>query len=198
MKLYWSPKTRASRAVWMLEEAGVDYEIESVDIRAEQRDDREAFRLASPMGKVPALEDGDVRVAESAAICIYVADRYAPGRLAPALDAASRGPYLFWTMYTPAVVEPALAEKFSGGESNPRSHGWGDFPLMLDTLEKGLGDRSWILGEAFTAADVMLGSSVIFMQLFGVLPASPRLAAYADRCMSRPAYRKSAALDQDA
>ena len=197
MKLYWCPKTRASRAVWMLEEAGVGYEIETVDIRAEQRDDDSAFRLASPMGKVPALEDGDVRLAESAAICIYVADRYAPGRLAPALDAPARGPYLFWTMYTPAVVEPALAEKFSGAKTNPRSHAWGDFETMLDTLGKGLGDRAWILGEEFTAADVMLGSSVIFMQLFGVLPASPRLAAYADRCMARPAYRKAAALDQD-
>ena len=197
MKLYWCPKTRASRAVWMLEEAGVGYEIETVDIRAEQRDNDSAFRLASPMGKVPALEDGDVRLAESAAICIYVADRYAPGRLAPALDAPARGPYLFWTMYTPAVVEPALAEKFSGAKTNPRSHAWGDFETMLDTLGTGLGDRAWILGEEFTAADVMLGSSVIFMQLFGVLPASPRLAAYADRCMARPAYRKAAALDED-
>ena len=197
MKLFWSPKTRASRAVWMLEEAGVDYEIEPVDIRAQERDDDSAFRRASPMGKVPALEDGDVRFAESAAICIYVADRYAPGRLAPALDAASRGPYLFWTMYTPAVIEPALAEKFSGAETNPRSHAWGDFDLMLETLEAGIGERSWILGEDFTAADVMLGSSVVFMQLFGVLPASPRLAAYADRCMARPAYRKAAALDPD-
>ena len=195
MKLFWSPKTRASRAVWMLEEAGVDYEIETVDIRSENREDAEEFRLASPMGKVPALQDGDVRVAESAAICIYVADRYAPGRLAPALDEAARGPYLFWMLYTPAVVEPALGEKFSGAEPNPTSHGWGGFDLMLSTLESGIGDRSWILGENFTAADVMLGSSVIFMQLFGILPASPRLAAYADRCMSRPAYRKAAELD---
>ena len=197
MKLYWSTKTRASRASWMLEEAGLDYEIETVDIRAEPRNDDPQFRLASPMGKVPALEDGDVRVAESAAICIYVADRYAPGRLAPAIDAAERGEFLFWTMYTPAVIEPALAEKFSGSKPNPRSHAWGDFDLMLETLEQGIGDQSWILGEGFTAADVMLGSSVIFMQLFGVLPASPKLAAYADRCMSRPAYRKAAALDQD-
>lgn len=197
MKLFWSTKTRASRAVWMLEEAEVDYEIEAVDIRAENRSDDRAFRLASPMGKVPALEDGDVRVAESAAICIYVADRYAPGRLAPALDSAARGPYLFWVLYTPAVVEPALAEKFSGTEPNPKSHGWGDFELMLDTLETGIGDRSWILGDEFSAADVMLGSSVIFMQLFGVLPSSARLAAYAERCMSRPAYRKAAELDKD-
>ncbi len=100
-------------------------------------------------------------------------------------------------MYTPAVVEPALAEKFSGAETNPRSHAWGDFGLMLDTLEEGIGDKPWVLGEEFTAADVMLGSSVIFMQLFGVLPAASRLAAYADRCMARPAYRKAAALDED-
>ena len=107
MKLYWAPQTRASRAVWMLEEAGVDYSIESVHIRDPERVDSEEFRAASPMGKVPALADGDALMAESAAICIYVADRYAPGRLAPLLDDAQRGKFLYWTLYTPAVIEPA-------------------------------------------------------------------------------------------
>ena len=87
MKLYWAPQTRSSRAVWMLEEAGVDYEVEVVDIRAPDRQDSDEFLAASPMGKVPALVDGDVRMAESAAICLYVADRYSSGNLAPAIDA---------------------------------------------------------------------------------------------------------------
>lgn len=188
MKLYWAPKTRASRALWLLGEADLDYAIEVVDIRAEPRQDSPGFLEASPMGKVPALVDGDVSVAESAAIAIYVADRYAMGRLAPALDDALRGKYLYWMLYTPAVIEPAMAEKFSGAESNRTSHGWGDYDTMIHTLEAGLAGHDWILGEDFTAADVMVGSSVVFMRLFNILPESKLLSDYADRCLARPAY----------
>ena len=86
MKLFWAPQTRSSRAVWMLEEAGVDYEIERIDIRDTSRQVDVNFKAASPLRKVPALQDHDVQMAESAAICLYVADRYAAGRLAPAID----------------------------------------------------------------------------------------------------------------
>lgn len=189
MKLYWAPKTRASRALWLLEEAGADYEIETVDIRAKPREDSAEFLDASPMGKVPALVDGEVAMAESAAICLYVADRYASGRLAPAIDDPMRGKYLYWTMYTPAVIEPAMAEKFSGASSNRTSHGWGDYDTMIHALEQGVSGKDWILGDAFTAADVMLGSSVVFMRLFGILPDSAVLSDYADRCLARPAYQ---------
>lgn len=96
MRLYWAPQTRSVRAIWMLEEAGAEYELELVDIRAPDRRDGEAFRAASPMGKVPALCDGDAAMSESAAICLYVADRYAPGRLAPAVDDKERGRFLYW------------------------------------------------------------------------------------------------------
>ncbi|MEM8817861.1 MAG: glutathione S-transferase family protein [Pseudomonadota bacterium] len=195
--LYWAPKTRASRALWMLEETGTDYSIELVDIRAEDRKDSALFRAASPMGKVPALVDGDVQLAESAAICLYLADRYSLGELAPALDDPRRGRYLYWSMFTPAVAEPAMAEKFSGAESNRVSHGWGDFGSMLETLEQGLSKGPWILGERFSAADVMLGSSVVFMRLFGILPESVALADYADRCLARPAYRSAMAKETD-
>ncbi len=197
MKLYWAPRTRAARALWLLEEAGVDYDIETVDIRAENRDHDPDFVRASPMQKVPALVDGDVALAESAAICIYVADRYTPGILAPAVDDPQRGMFLYWTMYTPAVIEPAMAEKFSGAESNRLSHGWGDFDTMIATLEAGLGDRPWILGDRFSAADVMLGSSVVFMRLFKLLPESAVLAAYADRCLGRPGYQAAMAREPD-
>lgn len=190
MKLYWATQTRAVRAIWMLEETGVDYELEEIDIRAENRKDSAEFREASPMGKVPALVDGDVRMCESAAICLYLADRYAPGRLAPALDDARRGKYLYWTLYTPAVIEPAMSEKFNNVTPNRGRSGWGDFDLMLETLEQGIGDREWIVGE-FSAADVMLGSSVVFMRQFGMLPESAALGAYADRCLARDAYKKA-------
>ena len=197
MKLYWAPRTRASRALWLLEEAGVDYDIETVDIRSESGVYAPEFERASPMRKVPALVDGDVGLAESAAICIYVADRYAAGTLAPVIDDPQRGAFLYWTLYTPAVIEPAMGEKLSGAETNRLSHGWGDFESMIATLETGLGDSPWILGDRFSAADVMLGSSVVFMRLFKLLPESTRLSAYADRCLARSAYQAALAQEPD-
>ncbi len=196
MKLYWSPQTRSARALWMLEEAGVDYELELIDIRNLEREDSEEFLAASPMGKVPALVDGDVKMSESAAICLYLADRFSAGDLAPAIDDPQRGKFLYWLMYTPAVIEPSMSEKFSGAETNRFRSGWGDFDLMIETLQQGLAGKTWILGEHFTAADVMLGSSTVFLRMFDMLPDSELLNAYADRCLARPAYQKVMALNK--
>jgi glutathione S-transferase len=189
MKLFWAPQTRAQRAIWMLEEAGVDYVMEQVELGSPDLSDE--FLGASPMGKVPALIDGETAMAESAAICMYVADRYAMGSLAPALDDPQRGRYLYWIMYTPAVVEPAMSEKFNNVESNRRRSGWGDFATMIETWDSALDDRTWILGEQFTAADVMLGSSAIFLRMFEMLPETRNLGAYADRCLARPAHQRA-------
>ena len=191
MRLYWAPQTRSTRAIWMLEEAGLDYDMEVVAIRDENRKDTDDFRKASPMGKVPALVDGDCAMSESAAICLYLADRYAPGKLAPALDAPTRGKFLYWLMYTPAVVEPAMSEKFNGVTPNRGRSGWGDFDAMIEIWEAALQGRDWIVGDRFTAADVMLGSSAVFMRMFDMLPESPALGAYADRCLARPAYARA-------
>lgn len=189
MKLYWAPQTRSSRAVWMLEEAGVEYDIEQVDIRDPGREDTADFRAASPMRKVPALIDDNVQLAESAAICLYVADRYAAGTLAPRFDDAQRGKFLYWLMYTPAVVEPTMSEKINKIQPNRGRNGWGDFNSMISTLSDGLGSGPWILGEEFTAADVMLGSSVHFLQLFNMIGDAPVLIDYVDRCRQRPAFQ---------
>ena len=196
MKLFWSPRTRSTRAAWMLEEVDVDYDLEIVKLAAPDRHDSDEFRAASPMGKVPALVDGDISMSESAAICLYLADRYSPGDLAPAIDDPSRGKFLYWLMYTPAVIEPAMSEKFSGAETNRYRSGWGDFELMIETLEDGLHGKTWILGDRFTAADVMLGSSMVFLRVFDMLPDSEILGAYADRCLARPAYQKAMALNE--
>ncbi|MDJ0905890.1 MAG: glutathione S-transferase family protein [Woeseiaceae bacterium] len=190
MKLYWAPQTRSARALWMLEEAGINYELELIDIRAAERDDSDEFLEASPMGKVPALVDGAVTMAESAAICLYVADRYCQGTLAPALDDPARGKFLYWLLYTPAVIEPAMSEQFNQVEPAPQRSGWGSFDLMIRTLEDGIRDKEWILGDQFTAADVMLGSSAVFLRAFDMLPDSKLLSDYADRCLARPAYAK--------
>lgn len=189
IKLYWAPQTRSARTVWMLEEAGVDYDIEVVDIRNPARQDSAEFRAASPMRKVPALVDGNVQMAESAAICLYVADRYSSGKLAPAIDDPQRGAFLYWLMYTPAVVEPTMSEKINKIQPNRGRNGWGDFNSMIATLSDGLGQGPWILGEQFTAADVMLGSSVHFLQLFNMLGDAPSLLEYVNRCRQRPAFK---------
>lgn len=191
MKLFWAPQTRSQRAIWMLEEAGVDYEMERIDLSSPGRVDSDEFLTASPMGKVPAIVDGDVSMSESAAICIYVADRYAVGTLAPAVDDSRRGKFLYWAMYTPAVVEPAMSEKFNKVEGNRHRSGWGDFDLMIETWDNALDGKDWIAGDQFTAADVMLGSSAIFLRMFDMLPETRNLNAYADRCFTRPAYERA-------
>ena len=189
MKLYWAPQTRSFRVAWMLEEAGLEYEIERVDIRDPGRQDSAEFRAASPMRKVPALVDGHVQMAESAAICLYIADRYCAGTLAPAIEDPRRGKFLYWIMYTPAVVEPTMSEKINRIQPNRGRNGWGDFNTMIATLSDGLGNGPWILGDDFSAADVMLGSSVHFLQLFDMLGNAPVLREYVERCRQRPAFK---------
>ncbi len=191
MKIFWAPQTRSTRALWMLEEAGIDYEMELVDIRSPDRKDSDEFLAASPMGKVPAIVDGDAAMSESAAICLYVADRYCTGSLAPALDDPRRGKYLYWAMYTPAVIEPAMAEKFSKMEPSRVRNGWGDFEQMIRVFDEGLEGKDWILGSQFTAADVMLGSSAVFMRMFEMLPDTKNIGGYADRCLERPAFQRA-------
>jgi glutathione S-transferase len=197
--LFWCPKTRASRILWLLEELQQPFELRLIDIRKPEARADPDFVAASPMGKVPAIMDrapnGVVHVADSAAIGLYLADRYPAAGLAPAIDDPRRGAYLYWMTYTPGVIEPAMAEKFNNWQVSRASCGWGNFPTMIEVLEKGLAPGPWLLGEQFSAADVLVGSSVYFMKIFGVLPDSPVLAAYAERCLARPAYAKALARD---
>lgn len=191
IKLFWSPRTRAARVAWMLEETGVAYQRVPVDLSVDNAERDAAFRAASPLGKVPALEDGAVRMADSAAICVYLADRYGSGVLAPEIASAERGAFLFWMLYSPGVIEPAMWERFTGAKPNRRSSGWGDFELMINALETALERGPWLLGERFSAADVMVGSAVHFMSMFELLPDSPALRGYMERCLARPAWRQA-------
>lgn len=195
MKLYWCPKTRAIRALWMLEELGVPFERVFIDIRDPAARANPAFRAVSPMGKVPALEDGATRLWDSGAICGYLADQYPAAGLAPPVGSPLRGAYLQWLLYTNAAIEPAMAEKFSSAPVSTAAHGWGSFDLMLEVLREGLKRGPWILGDQFSAADVLLGMSCTFMRQFKILADEPVLFAYADRCASRPAFARAAAVD---
>ena len=196
IQLFWCPRTRASRALWLLEELGQPFELIEIDIRDPGAKEDPAFRQASPMGKVPALSDGEVRMADSAAIGIYLADRYPQAGLAPAIDHPNRGRYLYWMTFTPGVIEPAMSEKFNGLEANPSQSGWGSFDLMIRTLEAGLKPGPYLLGDKFSAADILVGSSVEFMRRFEILPDSNVLTAYADRCVNRPAYARAMAREE--
>jgi len=195
MKLYWCPKTRAIRALWMLEETGVPYDRVRIDIRDPAAKTDAAFRAVSPMGKVPALEDGSTRLWDSGAICAYLADQYPEAGLAPSIGSPDRGAYLQWLLYTNSVIEPAMGEKFSNAPASAAAHGWGSFELMLGVLREGLSRGPWILGERFSAADVLLGTSCHFMRQFKILENEPGLSDYSDRCMARPALQRAMALE---
>lgn len=195
MKIFWYPQSRASRLVWMAEETGVDYEIVKIDLLDKTAPRDPDFVKGSPMGKVPALADGNVTMCESAAMCLYLADRYAAGRLAPPIDSDARGAFLYWLFYTPAVIEPAMSEQASGAETNKGQRGWGDFDTMISVFAERMADRDWVLDSGFSAADVMLGSSVVFLRMFKMLPEVPVLSDYADRCMARPAFKKAMSLE---
>ena len=199
--LFWCPQTRASRILWLLEEMNEPFEVRMIDIRDPEAKGDPDFVAASPMGKVPAILDttpnGVVQMADSASIGLYLADRYPASGLAPAIDDPSRGQYLYWMTYTPGVIEPAMMERFNNWEVSPTNCGWGNFNQMVEVLEKGLEDSQWLLGEQFSAADVMVGSSVYFMQKFGILPNNRVLGAYAERCLARPAYQKALARDAE-
>lgn len=190
LTLYWTPQTRAERMFWILEEIGEPYRLEQFDYRSGARPSA-GFIAASPMRKLPALSDGDVHLADSAAIALYLADRYAPGRLAPAPDAPARGPYLFWMFYTPSALEPAIVEKTAGIEPRPESYPWGTFERMTSAFEDRLTDRDWIAADEFTMADAMMASSIDFLAAFGLYVPMPHVAAYLDRCRDRPAFARA-------
>jgi glutathione S-transferase len=195
MKLYWCKNTRAFRIAWLMEESGIPYERVSIDIRDPRAKDDPAFRAVSPMGKVPALEDGPARLCDSGAICIYIADQYPQSRLGPPVGHPDRARFLQWVVYTNSSIEPAMAEKFAKLESRPASFGWGSFDLVLESLRSALSKNDWVLGEQFCAADVLLGTSAFFLEQFGLIQDDPVLGAYAARCMARPAWKRAQGFD---
>ena len=147
------------------------------------------------MGKLPTLVDGEVVVSESAAIGVYLADRYALGRLAPALDEPARGAYLRWCFYAPSVVEPGSMAHAAGWAYRPGSAGWGTWEELLETLEAGIGDGPWLLGDRFTMADVVLGGTLQYMLRFKLMEPRPQFVAYSERLAARPAAQRAAAIN---
>lgn len=185
--LHHNPFSRAATVVWMLEEVGVPYTLRFVDFRANEQKAPELL-AKNPMGKLPVLEDDGVIVTEVAAIGLYLADRYALGRLAPLPDDPARGTYLRWSLFAPSVIEPGSMAKASGWEFKPGQAGWGAYDAMLDAMESALrGD--FLLGSNFSMADVIFGGTLRYMLRFKMIEARPAFTAYAQRLETRPALK---------
>lgn len=195
MKLYWAPHTRSLRALWVLEEAGLPYDREFVDLSAGVQG-TPAFLKINPMGKVPALTDGAATVAESGAICAYVADTVPQANLAPPIGDPARGRYLQWLFFAVGNIEAAYMQKFTGYSVSTQSAGFGSFERVIDVLEAAVSAGPWLLGDRFSAADVMVGSDLYFgLQRFKIVPSRAPLEAYVARCLARPAMERAMAID---
>jgi glutathione S-transferase len=151
MQLYWAPKSRSLRILWLLEEIGCDYERVLVDIRSGPQTDP-AFLAINPMGKVPVLVDGEAIVSESGAIAAYLGDRFSQAGLAPAIGDSRRGSYLKWLFFSGNCIEAAFGEKFGNLKLPYLAAGWGSFERVVDVLEQAVAGGPWLLGDQFTAA----------------------------------------------
>lgn len=192
IKLYHHPFSRASGSLWALEEVGVDYEVVPVDMPAGAHKKPDILAL-NPMGKLPIIEDGGLVVTEAAAIALYLADRYSPGELAPALDDPARGTYLRWSLFAPSVIEPGSMAKAAGWEYKEGSAGFGNHAAMLDAMESAVSNGDFVLGDRFSMADVIFGGTLRFMLRFKMVEERPAFAAYVEKLTARTAQQRAEA-----
>jgi glutathione S-transferase len=194
MQLYWAPRTRSFSTLWLMEETGQPYERVLIDLTKGAQKTPEYLAI-NPMGKVPALKDGDATLAEAAAICAYVAERYPDAKLAPSLGDPLRAKYLYWLFFAPSCIEPAMVQVATKVEMSSVSAGWGDAQLVFDVLDAALTKGPWLLGETFSAADIAVGSGLNFaVRLFKMVPSRPSFERYIDACAARPAFQRASAL----
>jgi glutathione S-transferase len=196
LTLYHATPSRSSIARWMLEEVGEPYEIELLNLK--EGDQRKPSYLAiNPMGKVPALKHGDVVITEAAAICCYLADAFPAAKLAPPIGDTRRGPYLKWLFFAPSCLEPAMIDKALDRPAAPRTTaGWADYDTVVEVLRHAVAGTTHLLGEQFTAADVVVGASLRWGLMFKLLPELPEFMAYTQRLAERPALQRQLAEDQ--
>ena len=192
--LHHNPRSRAATVVWMLEEVGQPYTLSHVDLAAGEQK-QPTFLDLNPMGKVPVLVDGDVVVTETPAIGLYLADRYALGRLAPEPSDPARGPYLRWAMFGAIVAEPGAMARRQQWTFNAGTAGWGDWDAMHAALESALAPGPWVLGDRFSMADVALGGTLRSLVGFKMLDARPAFVDYLARLAERPAFQRADAVN---
>jgi glutathione S-transferase len=194
--LYTNPMSRGRIARWMMEEIGQPYRAEILGFDASMKS--ADYKALNPMGKVPTLVHGDTVVTECAAICAYMADAFPQAGLAPAPNSRLRGPYYRWMFFAAGPVEAAVSNKAFGLEVPPdraRAIGYGTYADVMDTLEYALTRSEYVAGDRFSAADVYVGSQILWGLQFGTIEKRPAFEAYGARIAARPAARRAAEID---
>jgi glutathione S-transferase len=185
---FHSPQTRSSGVLALLEELGADYELRLLNMKAgEQRG--AAYLAINPMGKVPAIQHGAALVTEQAAVYQYLAEIFPEQGMAPPPGDPLRGPFLRWLAFYGSSFEPALIDRsLKRDPAAPGTSPYGDWDTMFKTLVGQLSNGPWLLGERFTAADVLWGSALQWTSMFGLIPPTREIEAYVQRVTSRPAF----------
>lgn len=194
---YHSPNTRSAGTRILLEELGADYDLRALNMKlGEQR--QPGFLAINPMGKVPTIVHGDSLVTEQGAVYLYLADLYPEAGLAPALGDPLRGPYLRWMVYYGSSFEPATVDRALERAPAPLALcPYGDFDTMLTTLTTQLTKGPYLLGERFSAADVLWGTALKWTTGFKIVPETPEIVAYIARVTARPAFQRASAADAE-
>jgi glutathione S-transferase len=191
---YTNPQSRGRIIRWMLEEVGAPYETEIISYE-EMKSDR--YLAVNPMGKVPAVKHRGRVVTECAAICVYLADVFPEANLGPNED--EKADYYRWLFYAAGPVEHAVTNNYAKWEPAPEQHrmfGYGSFDKVVSTLDELFSLRDYVCGDRFTAADVYLGSQIMFPLQFGMLPDRESFIRYRDRLQAREAYKRANAIDE--
>ena len=193
---FHNPQSRGRIVRWMLEETGAPYDVRVVDLKMGGQKAPDYLAI-NPMGKLPAIVHRGAVVTECAAICAYLADAFPQAGLAPPL--AERAAYYRWLFFAAGALEYAIMDKMLARPpaSRPTALGYGTFEDTLRTLESALYPGPWLLGDAFSAADVYIGSQIGFAIMMKALDPTPAISAYAERCRARPAAQRAAALDTE-
>ena len=193
--LFHSPQSRSLGALALLEELGADYELQLLDQKkGEQR--QAAYLAVNPMGKVPAVRHGDALVTEQVAVFLYLADLYPEAGLAPAIGDPMRGPYLRWIAFYGSAFEPALVDRAMKREPAPPGMSpYGDYDTMLSTLTAQLARGPWMLGERYSAADVLWGVALTWTTSFKLVPELPEITGLMERVNSRAGVSRARDLD---
>lgn len=195
--LYTNPMSRGRIARWMLEEVGAPYRTEVLDYGTTMK--APDYLAVNPMGKVPAIRHGDTVVTECAAVCAYLADAFPEAGLAPA--PADRGDYYRWMFFTAGPLEAAILDRTLGVElpdDKKMMAGYGCYDDAVGALESAVTGKRYIAGDHFTAADVYVGSHIMWGTQFGTLPQRPAFEAYTTGLVERPAYVRANELDDAA
>ena len=194
--LYTNPMSRGRIVRWMLEEVGAPYRTELLDYATTLKEPR--YLAINPMGKVPAVQHGEVIVTECAAICAYLADAFPQAKLAPACGERLRGPYYRWLFFAAGPIEAAVTNKTLGLVTPPgreRATGWGSFAAVMDAMEQAVSGGRYLVGDRFSAADVYFGSQIGFGLRFGTIEKRPAFERYWQGISDRPAARRAVEID---